>query len=750
MADQHIGTNREERRVRLTRLIQHVALNKSGWWEWALERLTLACAHLLNSSTREQLCQIVQDSSGLSATSSRLLSTVSKLVDDGKLVEVDNLLHVAEAVRIDLIRYEESTITDEKETYQQFKTLVQAQGLEDRSMELWTVLQDEVVVPLIESMGARTYGLIHPTALDDTTTIEAMITDLVQRHGEDVRALFGEFLDPTNTHVRRFVLRRLNAQYALSAAALPLNDLDRLAQLNAKPTRIDIFLDTNFLLSVLGLHDNPSDTVALQLLSLVKDLRSRVPLKLYVLPITVEETRKVIRNITFELGEFGGQRNLAAAASRITSQGLVQRYLEAVCQSPTTLTPDDFFDPYDGGLLPLLRSKDIELYNTNLDQLRISPKVIDDIHLQDSLQQRYRQRGPKPYEANLHDMVLWHFANDRRSSIPLLPLEVPSWVVTIDYGFLSFDRNKRIENENMPVCLHPTTLIDLYQFWVPSTTTLDEALVGGIRQPLLFLDFDVGSEQITLRILSQISRYGNAQNINPEAASAILTNNALRERIEKANPDRSEDELIVDRHLPDVVQALGEEVESLRQDLTIVASKDKELEGLAISVEEGRTLYEEERALHECTAAALARERARATQSTRTIAALREVESRLKGLQKEKERDRRERDEAESRRVENRRIGVGGSITAIVAAVVVVGGVRLASWLLSGPAAYLIAVWCSLLMVLVGAEATLRCTRYGKSRYVKWIRRIRGKWWTAIGSVLVGVVASWLVEELGL
>lgn len=743
MVQQQDTSDNAQQRVRLTRLVQHVALNKSGWWDWALERLTLACAYMLGSSTLEQLCQLVNTTSGIQVTSSRLHSTIDKLLHNGSLVAMGNQLHIAEALNTDLRKYEAQTTADEQETYHQFETLARKHGLGEQAPEFWTVLQDDVVLPLIDHLGARTYQFLHPSSLEDTTTINSYIDELVTRYGKDVRVLFATFLDPHNPHVRRFVLRRLNAQYALSAAALPPDDLDKLAQLNTKPNRVDVFLDTNFLLSVLGLHDNPSDSVAIHLLTLVDELRTRVNLKLYVLPITIEETRNAIRNVTFSLSGFRGQRNLADAGRRITSNGLVRRYLEAAYQSATLLTPEDFFEPYDTGLIPLLRSRTIELYNTNLDALRTSPEVIDDIHIQEDFQERYRYRGPKPYPANLHDMVLWHFANNRRGT-PSLPLEIPSWVVTIDFGLLKFDRYKGYQSSVMPVCLHPAMLIDMFQFWVPSSTTLDEALVGSIRHPLMFLDFDIVAEKVTLRILAQISRYGNAEDISTEAAASILTNNALRERITKAAPDHSQDTEIVEAYLPEVVRTFGDTVQSLRDQIADAQSNEDELREL-------KKIVAEERTRHLETRKALEQEReARQGEAERAASERTTILPRLEELEEANLQLRQDGIAAEQRRSENRSIAIRSSIVVTFSLATLACGLRFLPRLLSDRASSFVAVCTTIVVVLFGTHKTFDKTRYDALWILDKIPKLLRHWWAGIGAVLIIVIGGWLLNELKL
>ena len=191
------------------------------------------------------------------------------------------------------------------------------------------------------------------------------------------------------------MLRRLNAQYVIDAAALPQEALTRLSHLGRKAGRVDVFLDTNFLFSVLDLHANPGDDVAKDLLTLVQDLKGRVDLRLYVLPETVDEARRTLREMIARLGDFRGQPNLAEAAARTRSLGLTSRYFEAAQRSSMPLTAEDFFGPYESNLITVLRSKSVELYNTDLSQLRVAQEVVDDLLDQEENQERYRPRGAK-------------------------------------------------------------------------------------------------------------------------------------------------------------------------------------------------------------------------------------------------------------------------------------------------------------------------------------------------------------------
>lgn len=743
-----MAQNLDIQRRRLTRLVQHVALNKSGWWDRALERLTLACAYILDGCTHNTLCILINECTGLQSTSNRLSSTITALIRQGSLIDSGSHIRVAEEIRLTFQEHEKQTLGSEQAAYDHFRDLAQEHGLQDWVEELWTIFEEDIIFPLIEQMGARTYDFLNPSSLEDAQHIVSRIDALTQLYGDDVKVFFGAFVDPQHDAVRAFVLRRLNAHYVLNAGALQTDELDHLSTLTANPSRINVFLDTNVLLSVLGLRDHPSNDVAIDLLDLVDQVRQRVNIKLYVLPITVDETRAVIRSHVTWLNQFGSSPRIAEIAITSTSSDLLQRYYQAT-QDSLGVTPEEYFDPYDRGLIPMLRSKSVEYFNVDLSELREDQDVIDDIHDQADYQTQHRLKGAKQYAANLHDMVLWHFTNRHRAKVaPIdLPLEVPSWIVTLDNGLIQFDKYKQSrQNLGLPLCLHPTSLIHLFQFWVPSSTRLDQALVGSLRQPLLFLDFDIASEQVTLRILAQLSQYINAEHLHPDVATEILANSALRARIEQSPPDRENDERIVREQLPELIGDLGETVADLRRQLSEKEGVVNELERRVVKAESDlcKRQKTEEEFRSEQKARIRAEDKAKQTFTDMEVLVARVAS--LEETNRQNEQILKEQEDSEVRRWENRRFGAGVFLTLLaMAAVLFVGGITPDEWLPNRPRNTIL-LTLLLLTLLVGIKTAIRGTRFENTKYVRRLAALKEKtWWTLIVVGLVIEIAAGLI-----
>ena len=730
----------------LVHLVQHVALNQSGWWEQAVERLLLACAYTAGSCSRNELYDAVRESSGVITPPERLAEFLDRLLQGGSLVEHQGLIRVSEETREDLHQYEQRTMSSEQRARAKFDQAANDARLADRSDELWKVLETEIILPITRYMGARLYELLTSQDPESRIDILTQLEEIEEKYDEELRDFFYDYIDPSDDDIRGFVLRRLTARYIADAAALPAAALDRLADQRSVPSRVRILVDTNFLFSILGLHDNPGNEEANKLLQLIDEVSNRVNLQLYVLPITIEEARTVLSDVAFRLQGFRGQPSLAEAARRTTSLGLAERYFEAASHSPTNLSPKDFFGPYESDLLTVLRSKSVELYNVSLDDLRMDQGVIDDMHELSEIQRRHRRRGEKSYEANLHDMVMMHFARSQRIPGFTSPLEVTIWVVTLDYGLMSFERRHlQAEDDQPPICLEPASVIQLFQFWVPSSLELDEALVGSVRQPLLFLKFGVESEQVTLRILAQLSRFDAAGDLSTEVAMEILTNDALRQRISSTDREAENDQSVVDNELLQMINQLMTERDTAIRDArsqTERADKAARLvESVARERERRRDAEERLTALrdtqHATTESVRAQLGDQLSDRDLQIADLerknRELEDRIDGI-----------DEAADLRKIVRRGWLMSLSSVLVSLGVLIGGAIALTYQIATGLAWAISGTSASLVLLVGLDLSFRRTPVADSRIYAGMKRLRSAWWAFGVAVAASLVAAWI------
>ena len=418
---------------------------------------------------------------------------------------------------------------------------------------MWSRFNDIVLSPLVHEIGIKTFEIL--TGKKRLSESPALFTRFSEpypkRFKEPLRKVVVEFFDPEDKIVCEYALRHLKLHFFLESTRLDVPTIESLAR-RTRPV-FKCFLDTNFLFSILGLHDNPSNEAALRLLELLAELPSDVEVKLYVLPITLDELRKVIKSVLAFLEDVTLPPNLAKAALSIHISGLVKKYLQAIETTGYSLKPSDYFSPYISNLRPILKSKQVIIFNKKVDDYKTQKEVNEDLDAQLEFEQsRYRDRA-KTRDALLHDLILYYFVRDQREPVIESPLDAVYWIVTVDYRLLAFDTYKlRTSDYPIPVCIHPSTLIHMLEFWIPRTPELEKAMLSSLRLPFLFTEFDERSERVTLKILKTLSRFADAEELSTETVTAILVNDALRQKLANKEEIAEQVELIKEALIEEV------------------------------------------------------------------------------------------------------------------------------------------------------------------------------------------------------
>ena len=228
--------------------------------------------------------------------------------------------------------------------------------------------------------------------------------------------------------------------------------------------------------------------------------------------------------------------------------GLARSFIDQASQEGGIRSGDEYFNGLMNNLLTLARAHGVELFNEDLGRYHVLQPVIDDVLSASAVQNKRRKaRGlaDKSYEQVRHDVVLWHFVHDKREVYVDSPLRAKYWIVTVDYSLLGFDAYKTQQPaHDVPLCLHPTTLVNMLRFWLPRGEDLDAAIVRSLRLPFLFLNYDPALEKATLQILRAVSRFESADLLSAETITQLVTDDALRRRMQATSDPELEVELI--------------------------------------------------------------------------------------------------------------------------------------------------------------------------------------------------------------
>lgn len=529
----------------LISLIYHVELSKAGWRDRLIEQVLLSsCVAIGNSTSIANLRDHILSNFGISISEGSLSRAIYELTRKGVVIKTpDGLLKITEQTKTSLEKQISEATAVEDQAKNDFKLRLSKYDLLFDVERQWSHFLEKCLVPLVSELGVKTYSLLSGQVYDisATSSYQAYLNSHAPEDHSLISKVVLEFLSSDNTNSRSFVVRQLYAHLLARAGELDDGEVQSLASKLAQSVSFTIFLDTNVVFSLLNLHENPANAVVTDLLHLLDTLASRINVKLYILPITVEETKRTLVAFRDKVAQIKFTKAMGSAVATLDGRlsGIFQKYIQVVSEQPIPVSPSEYFTPYIENLVAFLRTRKIELYNDNIETLITSQPVVDDL-----LQQEYREKEKpenrqKGYEVLKHDVLLWHYTNKKRDSVVESPLDAKYWVVTVDNQLLGFDSFKQRSSSNvLPVCIHPNVLVQMLQLWLPKSPELEKALIHSLRS-MVPQEFDAEAEEAAIKILKTLSQYENSANINAEVMTSILMNQALRQRL-RSDPDVNE------------------------------------------------------------------------------------------------------------------------------------------------------------------------------------------------------------------
>lgn len=300
---------------------------------------------------------------------------------------------------------------------ERFRNLIAPLG-DDANLD-WDSFRDQFLKPLTMTLGARTFEFLSGIA-PLPQEAEAFIRYL-DRVPEALRGkasqVIDAFLDPKDEVVRSYLLRLLNAVLLVHSTALSAAAVSALEERTKGRLRLRVFVDTNFLFSLIGLHDNPADELVDVLRQVITEMKGRLDVHFYVLPHTVDEARRTIASYADNLSgiHVGSAVGRALLQGTADLSGIAMKYVRDASGSRLGISSKEYFKPYIDNFVAICRSKGVELYNEASDRLSMDQDVIDDVLDQQRFLKLHPERRQKSYEAILHDVISWHFTSRKRT-----------------------------------------------------------------------------------------------------------------------------------------------------------------------------------------------------------------------------------------------------------------------------------------------------------------------------------------------
>ena len=517
-------------------LIHHVSLNESGWWKKATSQVVLGVLWKRSTPVSREVFQSdLLKELGHNISESVLTAQLQSLTAQGAIVAAsDGQIRLGEAARRTLLAANELSIAERDECLASFTASCKKHVGALNPDSVWNSFRTGLATT-VRLAGANLYHLLGDGNLErDRDWLTAFFNNFDIAHREGLRKVVADFFATGNQPCRNLVLRMMSAQFFAEASQLSDATIKALEG-DKKKRVIRIVLDTNFVFSVLDLHDNPSDGSALSLIALAGQAKRFLEIKFYVLPATIDEAQHVLADQLRAVERIRTTGSMARAALTQALSGIARRYFSAAASS-NGLSPLEYFKPYVEDLRTVLIDKGIAVLEAHPGVYNQRQDVVDDVLVEHEWEeQNIPEHRRKSYETLLHDVVLWHAVCDRRASYVDSPFEVEYWAVSIDWRLIGFDRKKREAGVNkLPVVLHPNSLVQLIQFWVPRSHEMDASLIDSLSLPLYFQSFDIEDERATIKVLEAISRYANQDDISESTITKILANQALRSRLRES------------------------------------------------------------------------------------------------------------------------------------------------------------------------------------------------------------------------
>lgn len=527
-------------------LIHHVQLNQHGWWRKGATQVLIGLLWNADKSlTAKSLQKALSDQLNVSMRSEEVQSCLATMLADGTVSEIkQGEFRLSEqSTRELLLQAKNGEAERERAKIFFCQEVIKNCGTTFNADEAWNAFVQELTTA-VRQTGANTFNLLTGEQIERR---EDWLVGFVQRFGSEhidcLKAVIAGFFSAANPEGKQYVLRLLTAYFFVEATQLSRRTIESIDTKRSK-RKLRLYLDTNFLFSVLGLHDNPADDAAFSLLELAKAAHSYIDIKFLVAPHTIDETQRTVHAYIQTAKRVKVSKLVQSVASSAPLPGALRKFFNAAKNADSVYTPEDFFGPYAKNLKTILQQKNIRVDdNIEVSKYRVDQRVIDDVLDQHKREQTRTHGKQKSYEAVEHDVILWYAVHDQRPKHTESPFDAEVWVVTVDTRLAAFDKSKTPRHMGVPTALMPSNLAQLIQFWVPRSEQLEATLLDSLTLPLFFRQFDREDERVTLRILSALSRFANTDDLGVETVRKLLVNDALRHRIEVE--DDSTDEEVV-------------------------------------------------------------------------------------------------------------------------------------------------------------------------------------------------------------
>lgn len=332
---------------------------------------------------------------------------------------------------------------------------------------------------------------------------------------------------------------------------------DLTAKLQSNLNEMVLFLDTNFLFGILGLHNNSQVDVSHELIRAITT--HKLPFKLRYHEATMQEMRNTISYYSGILrGKRWTQSISKVAATTTNLSGLEMKYHAQ--NAIQRIDVDEFMRPYQH-LDVLLREQGIDIFRPSEDRLQERT----DLHHEYEKFLQNRDRDDKAYATINHDATVLDAVRQRRSDSPST-LDAGALLVSCDYLLKVFDYETTRSNSHMACVVFPSNLWQILRPFIPSDRDFERSFAQTFAIPEFRSIGSKGSKACS-KMLSILTTY---RYFPEETAFKLLSNGVLLDELKAIRDDEQFTEC--------VEAAIVEENKDLMEEKAALARQLKEEE----------------------------------------------------------------------------------------------------------------------------------------------------------------------------
>lgn len=565
-----------------SRLCHLAALTRTGKTTSAIDNLllaTIAADPTAKWRPDDGLTHAVFNYWGLSLPEFELNASFDRLRNSDRLTATDDGRWQVDSATLQTMR----TLNDEarqlqetvcSEWLERVKAAIPATDFE--VSQLWPCLQSYLTATF-HRHGIQALELLGAT--ESGSSADGSLSRFLDRaigrwglngHEETVRSAFRLFFTDPTPNRTRYLTELLDATFTYFA--LTVDELTS-GYLHSGLQPLKVFLDTNFIFGILGLHQPYFVELSRQLLELVRE--RKLPFTLYYHERTLREFLTFVTNAGMSLRETRWSPALSSTAvtygeqtGRIT--GLELAYHRLNSATPTDL--DVFLTKYEH-VDRLLESEGISIYRDQSPDTDDAARKFKLIGAYEAFVNIERPDRPKRYAAMDHDVYLWMSVQGSRHPGASV-LDSGAIVLTNDYLFHKFDGRELPHTGRLGTVVLAPQLLQILRPFIAVSDELDRQFIENLALPE-FRTVQSDYIKVGKDVMSFFATY---KDVPQETAISILTDEILLGRLAKIDPHGDEFREVLESAILDDNRQLIEENRRLAERLAVQRTVEQELE----------------------------------------------------------------------------------------------------------------------------------------------------------------------------